>query len=123
MTLSRRSLLAGGAALTAAGTLTAPAILRAQTGAIRIGVLHFLSGTMAISETALKDVRLMLVEEQIKIRGVLGRRIEPVVVDPPRTGRCSPSARASSSASSASPPCSAAGPRSAAGRCCLCSRS
>jgi urea transport system substrate-binding protein len=82
MKLSRRSLLAGGAALTAAGTLASPAVLRAQTGPIRIGVLHSLSGTMAISETTLKDVMLMLVEEQNKKGGVLGRRIEPVVVDP-----------------------------------------
>ena len=82
MKLSRRSLLAGGAAIAAAGTLASPAILRAQTGPIRIGVLHSLSGTMAISETTLKDVMLMLVEEQNKKGGVLGRRIEPVVVDP-----------------------------------------
>ncbi len=82
MRLSRRSLLAGGAAMAAAGTLASPAILRAQAGPIRIGVLHSLSGTMAISETTLKDVMLMLVEEQNKKGGVLGRRIEPVVVDP-----------------------------------------
>jgi urea transport system substrate-binding protein len=82
MKLSRRTLLAGGAAIAAAGTLASPAILRAQTGPIRIGVLHSLSGTMAISETTLKDVMLMLVEEQNKKGGVLGRRIEPVVVDP-----------------------------------------
>jgi urea transport system substrate-binding protein len=82
MKLSRRSLLAGGAALAAAGTLASPAVLRAQTGPIRVGVLHSLSGTMAISETTLKDVMLMLVEEQNKKGGVLGRRIEPVVVDP-----------------------------------------
>ncbi|MCU0985541.1 MAG: urea ABC transporter substrate-binding protein [Acetobacteraceae bacterium] len=82
MTLSRRTLFAGGAALAAAGTLAAPSILRAQTGPIRVGILHSLSGTMAISETTLKDVMLMLVEEQNKKGGVLGRRIEPVVVDP-----------------------------------------
>jgi urea transport system substrate-binding protein len=82
MPFSRRSLLASGAALAAAGTLASPAILRAQTGPIRIGILHSLSGTMAISETTLKDVTLMLVEEQNTKGGVLGRRIEPVVVDP-----------------------------------------
>ncbi|MCU0985290.1 MAG: urea ABC transporter substrate-binding protein [Acetobacteraceae bacterium] len=82
MTFSRRNLLVGGAALAAAGTLAAPSILRAQTGPIRVGILHSLSGTMAISETTLKDVMLMLIEEQNKKGGVLGRRIEPVVVDP-----------------------------------------
>jgi urea transport system substrate-binding protein len=82
MIFSRRSLLVGGAALAAAGTLASPAVLRAQTGPIRVGILHSLSGTMAISETTLKDVMLMLIEEQNKKGGVLGRRIEPVVVDP-----------------------------------------
>jgi urea transport system substrate-binding protein len=62
--------------------LAASSILRAQTGAIRVGILHALSGTMAISETTLKDMMLMLIEEQSKKGGVLGRRIEPVVVDP-----------------------------------------
>ncbi|PWR20547.1 urea ABC transporter substrate-binding protein [Zavarzinia compransoris] len=59
----------------------------AATGAqaeetIKIGVLHSLSGTMAISETTLKDVMLMLVEEQNKKGGVLGKKLEAVVVDP-----------------------------------------
>src|SRR5690606_3642646 len=49
---------------------------------IKIGVLHSLSGTMAISETTLKDAMLMLVEEQNKNGGVLGKQIEAVVVDP-----------------------------------------
>lgn len=49
---------------------------------IRIGVLHSLSGTMAISETTLKDVILMLVELQNRKGGVLGRPLEAVVVDP-----------------------------------------
>ncbi len=49
---------------------------------IKIGVLHSLSGTMAISETTLKDVMLMLIEEQNKKGGVLGRPLEAVVVDP-----------------------------------------
>ena len=49
---------------------------------IRIGVLHSLSGTMAISETTLKDAMLMLIEEQNARGGVLGRPLEPVVVDP-----------------------------------------
>ena len=47
-----------------------------------IGVLHSLSGTMAISETTLKDTVLMLVDEQNKKGGVLGKKLEAVVVDP-----------------------------------------
>ena len=49
---------------------------------IKVGILHSLSGTMAISETTLKDVMLMLIEEQNKKGGVLGKKLEPVVVDP-----------------------------------------
>lgn len=49
---------------------------------IKIGVLHSLSGTMAISETTLKDTILMLVDEQNKKGGLLGKKIEAVVVDP-----------------------------------------
>src|SRR4051812_13483628 len=54
----------------------------AQTGPIKIGILHSLSGTMAISETTLKDVMLMLIEQQNAKGGVLGRKLEAVVVDP-----------------------------------------
>jgi len=49
---------------------------------IKIGVLHSLSGTMAISETTLKDTVLMLIDEQNKKGGVLGKKLEAVVVDP-----------------------------------------
>ncbi|HIO93213.1 MAG TPA: urea ABC transporter substrate-binding protein [Leucothrix mucor] len=49
---------------------------------IKVGVLHSLSGTMAISETTLKDTMLMLIEEQNKKGGVLGKKLEAVVVDP-----------------------------------------
>jgi urea transport system substrate-binding protein len=49
---------------------------------IKVGVLHSLSGTMAISETTLKDAMLMLIEEQNKKGGVLGKKLEAVVVDP-----------------------------------------
>ena len=49
---------------------------------IKVGVLHSLSGTMAISETTLKDTMLMLVEEQNKQGGLLGKKLEAVVVDP-----------------------------------------
>src|SRR5471030_3408225 len=51
-------------------------------GTIKVGVLHSLSGTMAISETTLKDTVLMLIDEQNKKGGVLGKKLEPVVVDP-----------------------------------------
>ncbi|MFK7853240.1 MAG: urea ABC transporter substrate-binding protein [Granulosicoccus sp.] len=49
---------------------------------IKVGVLHSLSGTMAISETTLKDTMLMLVDEQNKNGGLLGKQLEAVVVDP-----------------------------------------
>ena len=49
---------------------------------IKVGVLHSLSGTMAISETTLKDAMLMLIEDQNKKGGLLGKQLEPVVVDP-----------------------------------------
>ena len=65
---------------TASGLVAAPAL--AQEEPIKVGVLHSLSGTMAISETTLKDVMLMLIEEQNAKGGVLGRPLEAVVVDP-----------------------------------------
>ncbi|PLY09746.1 MAG: urea ABC transporter substrate-binding protein [Arcobacter sp.] len=64
------------AALVAMGTLAQAA------DTIKVGVLHSLSGTMAISETTLKDTVLMLIDEQNKKGGVLGKKLEPVVVDP-----------------------------------------
>ena len=54
--------------------------LAAET--IKVGVLHSLSGTMAISETTLKDTMLMLIDQQNANGGLLGQQIEPVVVDP-----------------------------------------
>ena len=66
--------LAGGIALTSFAA-------QAQN-TIKVGILHSLSGTMAISETTLKDVMLMLIEEQNKKGGLLGKKLEPVVVDP-----------------------------------------
>ncbi len=77
--ITRRAALAG---LTTA--LSAPAFRPsfAQAAPIRIGVLHSLSGTMAISETALRDTVLMMVEHQNSKGGLLGRRLEAVVVDP-----------------------------------------
>ncbi len=49
---------------------------------IKVGILHSLSGTMAISETTLKDTMLMLIDEQNKKGGLLGKQLEAVVVDP-----------------------------------------
>jgi urea transport system substrate-binding protein len=49
---------------------------------IKVGVLHSLSGTMAISEAPLKDVMLMLIAQQNAKGGVMGRQLQPVVVDP-----------------------------------------
>jgi urea transport system substrate-binding protein len=53
-----------------------------QEETIKVGVLHSLSGTMAISETTLKDTMLMLIEQQNAKGGVLGKKLEAVVVDP-----------------------------------------
>lgn len=76
--LSRRAALAAGSAL----ALPAIHSASAQGAPIRVGVLHSLTGTMAISETALRDTVLMMVEQQNAAGGILGRRLEAVVVDP-----------------------------------------
>src|SRR5476649_1523302 len=69
--------------LVAAGLMAGAATSAfAQSDTIKVGILHSLSGTMAISETTLKDVMLMLIEKQNAAGGVLGRKLEPVVVDP-----------------------------------------
>ncbi|MGH6618253.1 MAG: transporter substrate-binding protein, partial [Alphaproteobacteria bacterium] len=62
------------------GVFSVQSALGAET--IKVGILHSLSGTMAISETTLKDAMLMLIEEQNKKGGLLGKKLEPVVVDP-----------------------------------------
>jgi len=76
---SRRAVLAG-----VAGTamMLSTALPSFAQDTIKVGVLHSLSGTMAISETTLKDVMLMLIAEQNKKGGLLGKKLEPVVVDP-----------------------------------------
>ena len=58
------------------------ASLNLKADTIKVGVLHSLSGTMAISETTLKDTVLMLIDKQNKSGGLLGKKIEAVVVDP-----------------------------------------
>ncbi|MEO4044194.1 urea ABC transporter substrate-binding protein [Hoeflea sp. CAU 1731] len=69
-----------GLAAIAAAMMTT--VATAQEDTIKVGILHSLSGTMAISETTLKDVMLMLIEEQNEKGGLLGKKLEAVVVDP-----------------------------------------
>src|SRR5438093_602843 len=81
--MQRRSFLqrlALYAALATSGLAVAPQLLAADT--IKVGILHSLSGTMAISETVLKDVTLMAIDEINAKGGVMGKKLEPVVVDP-----------------------------------------
>ena len=63
-----------------AALLLSPSLWSADT--IKVGVLHSLSGTMAISETTLKDTVLMMIERQNAAGGLLGKQLEAVVVDP-----------------------------------------
>ena len=87
---SRRDFLVQGARMTAGvgiaallGNLGNWALsYAADKEPIKIGVLHSLSGTMAISEVSLRDVVLMAVDEINAKGGVLGRKVKPVVVDP-----------------------------------------
>ncbi len=69
-----------GAGIVAASVLASGVAQAADT--IKVGILHSLSGTMAISETTLKDVMLMLIEDQNAKGGLLGKKLEAVVVDP-----------------------------------------
>src|SRR5450755_1644009 len=82
-TMQRRNFLkrlAISASLVAAGMAGSLPAFAADT--IKVGVLHSLSGTMAISETVLKDVTLMAIDEINAKGGVMGKKLEPVVVDP-----------------------------------------
>lgn len=79
MGFTGRSLLRGAALAASLAVGTGGAIAQ---DTIKVGILHSLSGTMAISETTLKDVMLMLIEEQNKKGGLLGKKLEAVVVDP-----------------------------------------
>ncbi|MEO1748654.1 MAG: transporter substrate-binding protein, partial [Pseudomonadota bacterium] len=76
---TRRLALAGATALISSSLVMTAS---AQDDTIKVGVLHSLSGTMAISETTLKDTVEMLVEIQNEKGGLLGKQIEAVVVDP-----------------------------------------
>ncbi|HYP09104.1 MAG TPA: urea ABC transporter substrate-binding protein [Bryobacteraceae bacterium] len=68
------------ASLLAAGSILSQSAMAQDT--IKVGVLHSLSGTMAISETTLKDTILMMIDEQNKKGGLLGKKLQAVVVDP-----------------------------------------
>ncbi len=81
MLISRRTITGALGALALGASALTSFAARAQD-TIKIGILHSLSGTMAISETTLKDVMLMLIDEQNKNGGVLGKKLEAVVVDP-----------------------------------------
>ena len=59
----------------------APTLSAADKDTVKVGVLHSLSGTMAISETSLRDVLMFAFDEINAKGGVLGKKIEPVVVD------------------------------------------
>ncbi|SDP60132.1 amino acid/amide ABC transporter substrate-binding protein, HAAT family [Phyllobacterium sp. OV277] len=72
----------GTLAAAAMGATLALAPANAAEDTIKVGILHSLSGTMAISETTLKDTMLFLIDEQNKKGGVLGKKLEAVVVDP-----------------------------------------
>src|SRR5690242_2596762 len=69
-------------ALAATAAMGISVAAQAAGDTIKVGVLHSLSGTMAISETTLKDTILMMVDEQNKKGGLLGKKLEAVVVDP-----------------------------------------
>ena len=83
MLVTRRGLLKSAVALAAtAAAVGLPQFAFAEGETIKVGILHSLSGTMAISETTLKDVMLMLIEGQNAKGGLLGKKLEAVVVDP-----------------------------------------
>ncbi|TWG86754.1 amino acid/amide ABC transporter substrate-binding protein (HAAT family) [Cupriavidus gilardii J11] len=80
--MKRRDVLKLSAVAAAAMIGTSPLAFAQSKEPIKVGILHSLSGTMAISETSLKDVALMTIDEINKSGGVLGRKLVPVVVDP-----------------------------------------
>jgi urea transport system substrate-binding protein len=80
MLITRSAAWAALAAAAVSVPLTTGALAQDET--IKVGILHSLSGTMAISETTLKDVMLMLIAQQNEKGGLLGKKLEAVVVDP-----------------------------------------
>ncbi|HMU90225.1 MAG: urea ABC transporter substrate-binding protein [Pseudomonadales bacterium] len=82
MAIKQSNLRSTFSAATLAALLGTGALSVQAEETIKVGVLHSLSGTMAISETTLKDTVLMLIDEQNKKGGLLGKKLEAVVVDP-----------------------------------------
>ena len=82
MSITRKFVRRAAVTLAAASLGLAATTAQAAEGTIKVGILHSLSGTMAISETTLKDTMLMLIDDLNKKGGLLGKRVEPVVVDP-----------------------------------------
>ena len=79
---NRRNFIGTLSRIAAATALMAAGAQAYAADTIKVGILHSLSGTMAISETSLKDVALMTIDEINAKGGVLGKKLEPVVVDP-----------------------------------------
>ena len=79
---SRRTFIKSTVLATALASLGLVSFGALAAETIKVGILHSLSGTMAISETALKETALMTIDEINKSGGVMGKKLEPVVVDP-----------------------------------------
>ncbi|WP_153109833.1 urea ABC transporter substrate-binding protein [Propionivibrio limicola] len=79
---SRRSFIKASVLAASLATMGLTSLSAFAADTIKVGILHSLSGTMAISETALKETALMTIDEINKAGGVMGKKLEPVVVDP-----------------------------------------
>ncbi len=79
---TRRHFIASLTRIAAAVAMLGGSFAAYAADTIKVGILHSLSGTMAISETSLKDVALMTIDEINAKGGVLGKKLEPVIVDP-----------------------------------------
>jgi urea transport system substrate-binding protein len=79
---NRRTFLSSSTRIAAGAALLMSGVSAHAADTIKVGILHSLSGTMAISETSLKDVALMAIDEINAKGGVLGKKLEPVIVDP-----------------------------------------
>jgi urea transport system substrate-binding protein len=82
MDYTRRSLIKAAAGSALLSAVPAGSVFAQDKSPIKVGVLHSLSGTMAISETSLKDCALMTFDDINAKGGIMGRKIEPIVVDP-----------------------------------------